>query len=54
MLDGKADVTFHLYPQLTHIFMTGKGTLADYKTAGHVDQAVIDDIATWIKAQPGR
>jgi len=50
-LDGKANVTFHLYPRLTHIFMTGKGTLADYKTAGHVDQTVIDDIATWIKAQ---
>jgi dienelactone hydrolase len=51
-LAGHADVTFHLYPGLFHLFMPAKsGTPADYKVPGHVSPKVIDDIATWIKAQ---
>ncbi|MBD8873013.1 alpha/beta fold hydrolase [Rhodanobacter sp. DHB23] len=53
-LAGRPHTSFHLYPGLSHLFMpAGKtGTLADYKTPGHVDAKVIDDIAAWVKAQP--
>ncbi|MEW9623897.1 alpha/beta fold hydrolase [Rhodanobacter geophilus] len=55
-LAGRPHTTFHLYPGLSHLFMpAGKtGTLADYKAPAHVDAEVIDDIASWVKAQPAR
>lgn len=54
VMQGHANVTFHLYPGLSHLFISaGKtGTIADYKTPGHVAHQVIDDIAAWIKHQP--
>ncbi|MBD8899150.1 alpha/beta fold hydrolase [Rhodanobacter sp. DHG33] len=53
-LAGRPRTAFHLYPGLSHLFMpAGKtGTLADYKAPAHVDAKVIDDIASWVKAQP--
>jgi dienelactone hydrolase len=53
-LAGRPHTAFHLYPGLSHLFMpAGKtGTLADYKAPAHVDAKVIDDIASWVKAQP--
>ncbi len=50
-LAGKPNVTFHSYPALNHLFIagTGKSLPAEYETAGHVDEAVIRDIAEWIK-----
>ncbi len=45
---------FQLYPALTHLFMpssspgSGLGTPADYDRPGHVDAAVVDDIAKWV------
>jgi len=50
-LAGRGDVTFKMYPNLNHLFMRGSGppSPADYTKAGHVDQHVISDIATWVK-----
>lgn len=55
-LAGKPDVTFHLYPGLSHLFTpAGKIlTTADYTAPAHVDPIVVDTIAKWIKAQPAR
>ena len=50
-LSDKSNVTFHSYSALNHLFIagTGKSLPAEYQTAGHVDEAVIRDIADWIK-----
>jgi dienelactone hydrolase len=56
-LDGHAGVTFKIYSGLTHLFMpsvapgTGPGTPDDYTKPGHVVEAVISDIASWIQAR---
>lgn len=51
-LGTRKDVTFKSYPHLNHLFMAGKGkaTPQEYETAGHVDRAVVADIAAWIAA----
>lgn len=48
------NVVFHLYPTLNHLGIGGEedGDLSQYAIPGHVDPQLIDDIATWIKAQP--
>lgn len=53
VLAGRPQVTFHLYPGLSHLFMpAGKtGTLVDYGAPGHVDAQVLGDVAAWIKSQ---
>ncbi|HEY0308047.1 MAG TPA: alpha/beta fold hydrolase [Acidobacteriaceae bacterium] len=54
-LSGKPNVTWKVYPGLYHLFMassspgTGLGTPADYQKPGHVEQAVIEDIASWVE-----
>jgi fermentation-respiration switch protein FrsA (DUF1100 family) len=50
-LVGKTNVTFRLYPDLNHLFMTGFGTPSpsDYIHFSHVNQSVVKDIASWIK-----
>ena len=50
-LGSKSNATFHSYPALNHLFIagTGKSLPAEYETAGHVDEAVVRDIAEWIK-----
>jgi dienelactone hydrolase len=54
-LAGHSNVTFRLYPGFTHLFMvssaagTGLGTPADYDRPGHVDEQVIQDIASWLE-----
>lgn len=51
-LTSKSNVTFHLFPGLSHLFMPGPTkSLADYTKPGHVDPTVITDIANWIKTQ---
>jgi dienelactone hydrolase len=52
-LAGKSDVTFRLFPGLSHLFTPAGKTLtaADYTAPAHVDPAVIETIANWIKAQ---
>jgi dienelactone hydrolase len=51
-LAGKSNVTFHLFPDLNHLFMPGQGksTPAEYNKAGHVAVRVIEQIAVWVKA----
>jgi dienelactone hydrolase len=50
-LGDRRDVTFRSYPSLNHLFEpgTGKSLPAEYNQASHVDQAVVDDIAVWIR-----
>ncbi|HLW02219.1 MAG TPA: alpha/beta fold hydrolase [Ktedonobacterales bacterium] len=52
-LGGRSDVQFILYPGLGHTFMPieggGKATPASYAIAGHVAEAVVNEIASWIK-----
>ena len=52
-LSSRKNAEFKTYAKLNHLFMEGKGksTPAEYETAGHVAQIVIDDIANWIKKQ---
>jgi len=49
-LAGRANVAFHLFPELNHLFIAGAGPSrpAEYQVAGHVDEAVIRDIAAWV------
>jgi dienelactone hydrolase len=51
-LAGRTDVSFHSYPTLNHLFVagTGKSVPAEYNTPGHISEAVVRDIATWIMA----
>jgi dienelactone hydrolase len=50
-LGGRPGVTFKTYPKLNHLFVEGEGksTPADYDTPGHVSEAVIADVAGWVK-----
>jgi hypothetical protein len=49
-LSSKEDVTFKLYPDLNHLFMSGEGkpTPSEYQQPGHVDGEVIEDMIAWI------
>ncbi|MGH8114691.1 MAG: alpha/beta hydrolase family protein, partial [Rhodanobacteraceae bacterium] len=55
-LAGKSNVTFHLYPGLSHLFTPAGRTMtsADYAKPAHVDPTVIQEIDKWIKAQPAK
>jgi poly(3-hydroxybutyrate) depolymerase len=46
-------VAFKLYEKLNHLGIAGEGegNLAEYNTPGHVDAALIADVAGWIKAR---
>ncbi|MEW5858484.1 MAG: alpha/beta fold hydrolase [Cyanobacteriota bacterium] len=50
-LSSRQNVTFKSYPQLNHLFIEGMGKSvpAEYQSAGHVAEPVINDIAEWIK-----
>lgn len=50
-LAGRDDVTFRVYPSLNHLFAPGEGppSPAEYERAQHVDPAVIEDIAGWLR-----
>ena len=52
-LDGRSDVTFHSYPGLNHLFVTGEGKSlpAEYDRPSHVSEEVIRDIAGWIASR---
>ncbi|MHB8130503.1 MAG: alpha/beta hydrolase [Mobilitalea sp.] len=51
ILSEKENVTFHLYDNLNHLFMTsnGKTDVTEYNVKDNVEQVVIDDMAEWIK-----
>jgi hypothetical protein len=50
-LAGRPNATFKTYPKLNHLFIEGEGksTPEEYQKPGHVSEAVIADIAGWIK-----
>ena len=52
-LEGRKNATFKSYPDLNHLFMTGEGKAKpeEYFKLGHVEEAVILDVAAWIKKQ---
>jgi hypothetical protein len=49
-LGSRSDVTFHSYRTLNHLFIPGTGPSlpAEYQVPGHVDEAVVKDIAAWV------
>ncbi len=49
--ETNTDVTFHLYENLNHLFITGTGdpTFVEYNTPGNVHETVVNDITNWIK-----
>jgi hypothetical protein len=51
-LQGRADVTIRLLPDLNHLFITGQGKSRpeEYQQAGHVAPEAVDAIAGWIRA----
>jgi dienelactone hydrolase len=51
-LGKRKNVAFYTYPDANHAFVggTGPSTPAEYSRPGHVEDKVIDDIATWIAA----
>jgi dienelactone hydrolase len=59
-LSGQPRASFHLYPNLYHLFMpvpasdtTALSTPADYLQPGHVASDAVADIASWIKTRKG-
>jgi dienelactone hydrolase len=50
-LESRDNVALKSYPALNHLFIGGSGPSApaEYLRAGHVDEAVVLDIAAWIK-----
>jgi fermentation-respiration switch protein FrsA (DUF1100 family) len=53
-LNSSPNVTFKLYPDLNHLFMSGQGRSkpAEYDVAANVDEVVVKDIADWINGTP--
>jgi uncharacterized protein len=49
-LGSRANVQLKSYPALNHLFIAGSGPSApaEYMRSGHVDEAVVRDIAAWI------
>jgi dienelactone hydrolase len=52
-LSHRKNATLRVYPGLGHAFTAGEGppSPADYEKPGHVDAAVVADIATWLAAE---
>src|ERR1700735_1448648 len=53
-LAGHDNVTFKLYPDLTHLFVTGEGKSKpnEYDKAAHVSAETVTDIANWVQKGP--
>ena len=52
-LSDHKNATLKTYPVLNHLFMPGegKGNPSEYQTPKHVDETVVNDIASWVKQQ---
>jgi dienelactone hydrolase len=50
-LAGRTDVTIREYPALNHLLIAGTGPSrpAEYGVPGHVDPALVADLAAWVK-----
>ncbi|QOW19013.1 alpha/beta fold hydrolase [Lysobacter ciconiae] len=55
-LAGHANATLKHYAPLNHLGITGsgRGSMAEYQQAGHVDAGLIADIASWINQRSTR
>lgn len=55
-LSSHANVTFHSYPDLNHLFISSnaKSTPAEYRVPGNVAREVVSDIAAWVMRQQPR
>ncbi|MGD0305768.1 MAG: alpha/beta fold hydrolase [Candidatus Acidiferrales bacterium] len=53
-LGRRSNVTLKLYPDANHLFINGSGASSpkEYDQPGHVDHAVIENIATWVLPSP--
>ena len=51
-LAARKNATFKTYPKLNHLFIEGEGKSvpSEYEKPGHVSEAVVTDIAVWIKS----
>jgi hypothetical protein len=49
-LNGRTNVAFRTYPAMNHLLIDGSGTAtpAEYSVAGHVDEQLVADLATWV------
>ncbi|WP_093707137.1 S9 family peptidase [Streptomyces sp. 2131.1] len=49
-LAGRPEVSVRVHEHLDHLFFAGSGpsTPADYARPGHVDPAVVDEVASWL------
>lgn len=49
-LGARTSVTFKIYPDLNHLFISGSGASvpAEYNKPGHVAEDTVTDVATWI------
>jgi dienelactone hydrolase len=52
-LAGAKNISFHDYPTLNHLFISGDGPSSpvEYQRGGNVAPAVIDDVSAWIAGQ---
>lgn len=52
-LKGLKNIKFKSYPDLNHLFISGKGKSSpeEYENEGHISEEVIEDISSWIKEQ---
>jgi len=55
-LGGRPNVTLVSYPDLNHLFQSGSGrsTPDEYQMLGHVSEAVVDQIVSWIGGVVGK
>jgi fermentation-respiration switch protein FrsA (DUF1100 family) len=55
-LGGRKGASLRSYPRDNHLFVRGEGppSPAEYASPAHVDAAVVDDVASWVLAQPPR
>lgn len=53
-LAGHANVSFKLYPNLNHLFISGSNESgpSEYDKVGHVAEEVVEDISAWITTGP--
>ncbi len=51
VLSGRSNIEFKLYPKANHLFIEGEGKSSpeEYGRPSHVAEAVVEDIARWIK-----
>ncbi len=51
-LSARPDILFIAYPLLNHLFIAGEGlcTPSEYNIPGHVSEALVHNIATWMHA----